>query len=91
MDHLRPLPGTDPRIREFVLSKEQTAELLTRLDGLFDTLVPGFLDEGKRFLTIAIGCTGGRHRSVVLADEIGARLRARGLPVSIRHRDLDHE
>ncbi|MFN2614834.1 MAG: RNase adapter RapZ [Actinomycetota bacterium] len=91
VDALRPLPGTDPRIREYVLSKDQTSDFLERLDHLFDGLVPGFLDEGKRFLTVAIGCSGGRHRSVVLADEIASRLRARGLPVSVRHRDLERE
>jgi UPF0042 nucleotide-binding protein len=91
IDQLRPLPGTDPRIREYVLSKEQTTDFIDRLDHLFEGIVPGFLDEGKRFLTIAIGCTGGRHRSVVLAQEIAERLRARGLPVEVRHRDLERD
>lgn len=91
VEELRPLPGTDPRIREYVLGKPQTTDLMDRLQTLFDGLVPGFLDEGKRYLTVAIGCTGGRHRSVVLAEEIGAMLRERGLPVAVRHRDLDRE
>lgn len=91
VDALRPLPGTDERIREYVLGKSATGDFLARLENLFDGLVPGFLEEGKRYLTIAIGCTGGRHRSVVLAEEIGRALRARGLPVSVRHRDLVRE
>lgn len=91
VDELRPLPGTDPTIREFVLSKEQSIDFLKRLDGLLDGLVPGFLAEGKRYLTIAIGCTGGRHRSVVLAEEIAESLRNRGVPSVVRHRDLERE
>ncbi|MFA5889519.1 MAG: RNase adapter RapZ [Actinomycetota bacterium] len=91
VENLRPLPGTDPRIREYVLGKAQTTDLLDRLQTLFEGLVPGFLEEGKRYLTVAIGCTGGRHRSVVLAEELAVMLRARGLPVAVRHRDLDRE
>jgi RNase adapter protein RapZ len=91
IDELRPLPGTDDVIRDYVLGKEQTVDFLKRLDGLFEGLVPGFLNEGKRYLTIAIGCTGGRHRSVVCAEEIAKSLRDRGLPVVVRHRDLDRE
>lgn len=91
IDELRPLPGTDQRVRDYVLSFEQTKDFLARLDNLLDGLVPGFLDEGKRYLTIAIGCTGGHHRSVVLADEIAGSLRDRGLPVAVRHRDVEKE
>lgn len=91
VDELRPLPGTDERVRRYVLEKKPTQDFLERLDNLLDGLVPGFLGEGKRYLTIAIGCTGGHHRSVVLADEIADLLRARGLMVSVRHRDLERE
>jgi UPF0042 nucleotide-binding protein len=91
VDELRPLPGTDPKVHDFVMEKEQTGDFLARVKHLLDGLVPGFLEEGKRYLTIAIGCTGGRHRSVVLADEIAAMLRAHGLPVEVRHRDLERE
>jgi UPF0042 nucleotide-binding protein len=91
VDELRPLPGTDARVREYVMEKKQTRDFLERLETLFDGLVPGFLGEGKRYLTVAIGCTGGHHRSVVLAEELSRILRERGLPVSVRHRDLERE
>jgi UPF0042 nucleotide-binding protein len=91
VDELRPLPGTNPAVRDYVMGFEQTKDFVARLDNLFDGLVPGFLDEGKRYLTIAIGCTGGHHRSVVLAEEIAQNLRARGLPVVVRHRDVEKE
>ncbi|HVL33309.1 MAG TPA: RNase adapter RapZ, partial [Actinomycetota bacterium] len=91
VDELRPLVGTNPIIQEYVLEKPATKDFLERIDNLLDGLVPGFLDEGKRYLTIAIGCTGGRHRSVVLAQEIAELLRKRGLPVSVRHRDMERE
>ncbi len=91
IDDLRPLPGTDQRIRDYVLGQGQTTDFLKRFDHLLDGLVPGFLAEGKRYLTIAIGCTGGRHRSVVAAEEIAESLRGRGVPVVVRHRDLERE
>jgi RNase adapter protein RapZ len=91
IDELRPLPGTDQRIHDYVCSQKETEDFMKRLDNLLDALIPGFLQEGKRYLTLAIGCTGGRHRSVVLAEAIGEGLRRRGLPVVVRHRDLERE
>jgi UPF0042 nucleotide-binding protein len=91
IDDLRPLPGTDKRIRDYVMRQAETADFMKRLDGLLDGLVPGFLHEGKRYLTIAVGCTGGRHRSVVVAEAIAESLRRRGLNVAVRHRDLERE
>jgi len=91
IDALRPLPGTDKRIHDYVMEKQETTDFMKRLDNLLDGLVPGFLQEGKRYLTIGVGCTGGRHRSVVLAEAIGENLRRRGLPVVVRHRDLERE
>lgn len=88
-EELRPLGGTDQRIKDFVLGAPAAKLFLDRLDGMLDVLVPGWLEEGKRFQTLAIGCTGGRHRSVVLSEQIAERLRDRGLPVTIRHRDLE--
>jgi len=90
-DDLRPLPGSDQKIRDYVLDKDQTTDFLARVRTLLDGMVPGFLQEGKRYLTIAIGCTGGRHRSVVIADEIAEMLRAQSLPVEVRHRDVGRE
>jgi len=91
IDDLRPLPGTDRRIRDYVMGQVETTDFMKRLDTLLDGVVPGFLHEGKRYLTIAIGCTGGRHRSVVLAEAIAESLRRRGLNVAVRHRDLERE
>ncbi|MGZ4210836.1 MAG: RNase adapter RapZ [Actinomycetota bacterium] len=91
IDELRPLPGTDERVHEYVMSLPESGDFMKRLDGLLDGLVPAFLHEGKRYLTIAVGCTGGRHRSVVLSEAIGESLRRRGLHVVVRHRDLERE
>lgn len=91
VDELRPLPGTHPRIRDFVMSREATVDLVERFDALLDGIIPGYLGEGKRYLTIAIGCSGGRHRSVVVADHIAERLRERGLNVAVEHRDIDRD
>ncbi|MFP5225266.1 MAG: RNase adapter RapZ [Actinomycetota bacterium] len=89
VDELRPFNGKDEVIQRYVMDAPAAKEFLDRLEGLLDVLVPGWLEEGKRFQTIAIGCTGGRHRSVVIAEQVAEQLRERGLPVSIRHRDLE--
>ncbi|MGQ0616213.1 MAG: RNase adapter RapZ [Acidimicrobiia bacterium] len=88
VDDLRPLTGTDDAVRHYVLSQPETAEFLDRLDGLFELLLPAFTREGKSYLRIAFGCTGGRHRSVVVAEEMAARLRGHGLDPSVAHRDV---
>lgn len=85
---LRPLPGTDHAVQDFVRSQPPYATFMERLRGLLDVSVPGYIDEGKSYLTVAVGCTGGRHRSVVVADELAAYFRARGLPVVVSHRDV---
>jgi UPF0042 nucleotide-binding protein len=89
VDTLRPLPGTDPEVRAYVEGQDQYAAFIERLEALLDVLVPGYVREGKAYLTIAVGCTGGRHRSVVVSDDLGRWFRDRGLPVAIEHRDLD--
>jgi len=86
---LRPLTGLDSRVHDFVMSNEETKELLGRLDDLFDLLLPAYLREGKSYLSIAIGCTGGRHRSVVLAEEMAERMRERGFEPIVHHRDIE--
>jgi UPF0042 nucleotide-binding protein len=86
---LKLLPGTDDAVRAYVTGQPLYREFMARLEALLDLIVPGFVDEGKAYLTIAIGCTGGRHRSVVAAEELAASFRARGLPVGIDHRDLE--
>ncbi|MGI9029107.1 MAG: RNase adapter RapZ [Ilumatobacteraceae bacterium] len=85
---LRPLTGHDPVVRAFVLERPECAAFLDRLDELLRTILPAYQAEGRSYLTIAIGCTGGRHRSVVIAEELAARLRARGTAVRTTHRDV---
>jgi len=89
VEELRPLVGTDERVREYVMTRQATKDFLDRFDEMLEVLIPGYLTEGKRYLTVAIGCTGGRHRSVVVGDEIAGMLRRRGLPVTVEHRDID--
>ena len=88
VDELRPLPGTDARVRDYVQDQDQYVAFIDRLQALLDVIVPGYVDEGKSYLTIAVGCTGGRHRSVVVSEELGRFFRERGLPVRVSHRDL---
>ncbi|MDI6771772.1 MAG: RNase adapter RapZ [bacterium] len=85
---LRPLPGTHARVRKFVMGQSQTREFIARLNEFGDYLLPQFVAEGKNHLTIGLGCTGGRHRSVVLGEELARHLRRRGYRVRVRHRDL---
>jgi UPF0042 nucleotide-binding protein len=86
---LRPLSGTDPQVSAFVLSQAETRETLTKLVSLFELVLPSSEREGKSYLTIAVGCTGGRHRSVVVADELGRILRENlGVRIGVFHRDV---
>ncbi|MGQ0430932.1 MAG: RNase adapter RapZ [Microthrixaceae bacterium] len=89
IDELRPLTGLDEPVRQYVLRQEAATELLVRLDGLLELLMPAYVAEGKAYLTIAFGCTGGRHRSVAIANEVGALLRNRGFAPTIVHRDVE--
>ena len=89
IDELRPLPGTDERVRTYVQGQQTYREFLRRLRSLLGFMVPGFVAEGKSYLTVAVGCTGGRHRSVVVVDDLARFFRDKGLPASVDHRDLD--
>ena len=89
VDELRPLTGLDDPVRRYVLSQEAATELLTRLDDLLGMLLPAYVAEGKSYLALAFGCTGGRHRSVVIAEEVASILRDRGFAPKILHRDMD--
>jgi UPF0042 nucleotide-binding protein len=91
IDRLRPLPGTDPRVRSYVVGHRSYGEFMRRLRSLLNATVPGYVAEGKSYLTIAVGCTGGRHRSVVVADELAQYFHKRGHSVAVDHRDLDRE
>jgi UPF0042 nucleotide-binding protein len=66
-----------------------TSQFITQVQELLDLLLPAYLDEGKAVLTVAFGCTGGRHRSVAIAEEFAAWLQDRGVPTRIRHRDVE--
>jgi UPF0042 nucleotide-binding protein len=91
VDELRPLPGTNAKVREYVEGQDQYGPFMRRLEGLLDVVVPGYVDEGKSYLTVAIGCTGGRHRSLVVAEDLADHFRERGHRVSVNHRDVDHD
>jgi UPF0042 nucleotide-binding protein len=86
---LRALPGTDERVRDYVQRQEAYGPFRERVEALLDVTVPGYVSEGKSYLTVSIGCTGGHHRSVVVAEGLGAYFRERGLPVVVVHRDVD--
>lgn len=86
---LRALSGLDPAVRDDVLGRPVAEEFLDQLVPMLDTLIPAYLLEGKSFLGIAFGCTGGRHRSVAIAEEVAVRLRALGHTVPVTHRDID--
>lgn len=91
VDSLRPLPGTEDVVRNHVTGQPQYPKFMERLLALLDEMLPGYLAEGKSYLTVAVGCTGGRHRSVVVAEELAAYFRDRGLPVTREHRDLKRD
>jgi UPF0042 nucleotide-binding protein len=91
VDWLRPLEGVDAPVKRYVTGQPTYAEFMHRLFSLLDYVLPGYVSEGKSYLTVAVGCTGGRHRSVVVADELAAFFREKGLPVSREHRDLARE
>jgi UPF0042 nucleotide-binding protein len=90
IEALRPKSGLTPEVREYVLGQPIAASFLARLHELLDLLVPAYVEEGKTRLTIAIGCTGGWHRSIVVAEELAAWLRERDFgPVAVFHRELE--
>jgi UPF0042 nucleotide-binding protein len=89
VDEMRPLTGLDEPVRRYVLGQPEAKEFLERAEYLLKFLVPAYVKEGKSYLTIAIGCTGGRHRSVVLVEEIADRLRKMGYNPSTIHRDVE--
>jgi UPF0042 nucleotide-binding protein len=86
---LKPLTGLDAACADFIAADAAWAPFFEALTRLFDVLMPGYLREGKTYLTVAVGCTGGRHRSVFAADRLGAWLRRQGHKVDVIHRDVD--
>lgn len=86
---LRPLTGHDEAVRAYVMTPPDTAVFLERAEALLGFLLPRYEAEGKTYLTIGVGCTGGRHRSVVIAEELGRWLGEQNVEATVRHRDLE--
>ena len=91
IDELRPLSGADEPVQEYVLSHDTSQQFIERTRDLLEVLVPGYQAEGRHYLTVAIGCTGGRHRSVVLAERVAALIREHELSVRVIHRDVERD
>jgi RNase adapter protein RapZ len=89
VEELRPFSGLDEPVQDYVLDQPETRVFLDKVDDLLRMLVPAFVREGKSYLTVAMGCTGGRHRSVVLAEALSQRLATHGVATSVFHRDID--
>ncbi len=85
---LRPLTGVDSRVRDYVMAQPESRRFIDTVGDLFDFLIPLYRREGKSYLTVGLGCTGGRHRSPVLALELLERLRRAGVEGSVRHNDI---
>ena len=88
---LRPQNGLDVDVRDYVLGQPAAGEFLERLEALLETIYAGFLAERKHYLNLAVGCTGGKHRSVTMAEAIGERMTKRGVETLVVHRDLGRE
>lgn len=89
IDELRPLTGLDPKLRQYVLSQQACCDFRQHLDPLLGFLLPHYRDEGKSYLTIAIGCTGGRHRSVSIVEDLYRSFPAPEVILRVNHRDID--
>lgn len=86
---LRPYSGKNGRVAKYIRSFKQTGEFLRRIEGLLEYLIPHYISEGKSYLTIAFGCTGGRHRSVMMAEAVAKALTKKGYTTKVEHRDLE--
>ena len=88
VDSLRPLSGLDAAVREHVLDGEASRGFLDRAESLLELMLPECVAEGRSYLTVAVGCTGGRHRSVAVVEELARRMSALGYSPRIAHRDM---
>jgi len=86
---LRRFSGKDAKVRRFILSYPQTGQFLKRIEGLLAYLIPHYISEGESYLTISFGCTGGKHRSVMLAEALQKTLKKLGYSTKVNHRDID--
>ena len=91
VEEFKELDGRDSRDREFVLNKPETKEFIERFVSLLGFLIPNYWKEGKTNLTIAIGCTGGRHRSVAMVDFIADKIASDKCIIKKRHRDIERQ
>jgi UPF0042 nucleotide-binding protein len=91
VEELQPYTGVDEQVRRYVLEQPGAVEFVDGYSALLRLVTDGFRREGKHFLTLAVGCTGGKHRSVVVADELAARLAGDDVDVQVVHRDLGRE
>ena len=91
LEHMKKLTGKNEKVRDYVLKWEETKEFMDRIMDLLEFLIPNYIKEGKSYLAISVGCTGGRHRSVVIAEEIYCRLLEKNHKVVIEHRDMNRE
>ena len=89
VEELRDLTGLDEPVRRYVLDQPVSGQFLDELLSLLELLLPAYVREGKSYLTLALGCTGGHHRSVAIAEEVAARLRQRGYEPKVSHRDIE--
>ncbi len=90
-EQLRPLTGQDPAVAVSVLERQGAGDFLTHFQELLGTMREGYLREGKRLVTVAVGCTGGKHRSVAMTEKLAKMLREKGLQATVFHRDLGRE
>ncbi len=91
VEDLRPRTGLDDEVREYVVGNPAAGSFLAEAARLLDVVAEGYLHEGKRYVTVAVGCTGGKHRSVALAEEVAHRLADQGVQTMVIHRDLGRE
>ena len=91
VEDLRPQSGLDPEIQDYVLNRDLTRHFIDHLTAILELLLPAYGEEGKSYLTVAFGCTGGRHRSVAVAERVARRLADRGWRPKVSHRDINRE
>ncbi len=89
VEDLRPLSGLDEQVKDFVLQQDLAMEFLDQLESLLQLIIPAYVTEGRSYLTLGIGCTGGRHRSVAMTEELSRRLLSHGHHPRISHRDIN--
>jgi UPF0042 nucleotide-binding protein len=86
---LRPFSGLDEPVKDYVFSQEVTGQFMEHVDNLLKLILPAYVQEGRSYLTIGIGCTGGRHRSVAIAEALGLSIAAHGYRPRVSHRDIN--